>query len=163
MIHETWTELLTLLSRLGLAFVLGLPVGWERERRARGPGLRTFPLVGLGACAYVLIGGRAFADSEDAQARVLQALLTGVGFIAGGAILKRRAEVHGIATAVGVWITAAIGAAVAYGYPLLAVMLSLITLLTLHLLKAPRSVTSARQGKGKPERERETAGAVEDA
>jgi len=139
MFSETWTDLLTLLSRLGLAFALGLPVGWERERRAHSPGLRTFPLVGLGACAYVLIGGRAFGDNPEAHARVLQALLTGVGFVAGGAILKRRAEVHGIATAVGVWITAAIGAAVAYGQPLLAVVLAVTTLLTLHLLKIPRS------------------------
>lgn len=157
MIHETWTDLLLMLSRLGLAFVLGLPVGWERERRAHSPGLRTFPLVGLGACAYVLIGGRAFEDSGDAQARVLQALLTGVGFVAGGAILKRRSEVHGIATAVGVWITAAIGAAVAYGYLLLAIVLSLLTLLTLHLLKVPRSGASARQGSREPGGEAEDA------
>jgi putative Mg2+ transporter-C (MgtC) family protein len=163
MSYETWTDLLTLLSRLGLAFALGLPVGWEREHRARSPGLRTFPLVGLGACAYVLIGGRAFENSQDAQARVLQALLTGVGFVAGGAILKRRTEVHGIATAVGVWITAAIGAAVAYGYPLLAIVLSLITLLTLHLLKAPRSGTAARQESGEPGEEEAASAPTEDA
>jgi len=134
---ETWPDILRTLGDLGLAYLLGLPVGWERERRARSPGLRTFPLVALGACAYVLIGERAFPDNSDAQARVIQALLTGVGFIAGGSILKGRETVWGLATAASVWVTAAIGAAVAHGQVVLAVALSLITLLTMHRFRPP--------------------------
>lgn len=126
-----------LLSLL-LAFALALPVGWERERRHRTPGLRTFPLVALGACAYVLLAAAAFGDSQDAQARVLQGLLTGIGFIGGGAIVKYGSDVQGIATAVSIWITAAVGAAVALDHYALAGGLSAITLLTLHWLHPPR-------------------------
>ena len=126
-----WT--LQMLLRLGAAFVLGLPVGWERELRDRTPGLRTFPLVALGACAFLLIGEHVFAGQADARARVLQALLTGVGFLGGGAILKDKGEVRGVATATGVWITTGIGAAAAYGEFLLALVLSLVTTLTLRV------------------------------
>lgn len=122
-----------MLLRLAVAFVLGLPLGWERESRDRTPGLRTFPLVALGSCAFLVIGNNAFAGNDDAQARVLQALLTGVGFLAGGAILKQGGHVHGVATAAGVWITAAIGAASAHGEFLLAVILCGLTTLMLHV------------------------------
>ncbi|MBF5042884.1 MgtC/SapB family protein [Aggregicoccus sp. 17bor-14] len=127
-----------MLLRLAAACVLGLPVGWERESRDRTPGLRTFPLVALGACAFLLIGEHVFAGEADARARVLQALLTGVGFLGGGAILKEKGEVHGVATATGVWSTAGIGAATAHGEFLLALVLSLLTTLTLHV-HLPRS------------------------
>ncbi len=122
-----------MLLRLGAAYVLGVPVGWEREIRERTPGFRTFPLVALGSCAFLLVGERAFGDNVDARARVLQALLTGVGFLGGGAILKQGGHVQGIATSAAVWITAGIGAAVAHGEFLLGFLLSIATTATLHV------------------------------
>ncbi|WNG34156.1 MgtC/SapB family protein [Archangium minus] len=130
-----WTEFLNILLRVGMAFVLALPLGWEREVAARSAGLRTFPLVALGACAYLLIGQHALGDSAEAQARILSGLLTGIGFIGGGAILKGEKDVRGIATAASLWNTGAIGAAAAYGRYELGLMLSLGNLLTLHLLR----------------------------
>lgn len=132
---DMWTELLNILLRVGVAFVLALPLGWEREVAARTAGLRTFPLVALGACAYLLIGQQALGDSAEAQARILSGLLTGIGFIGGGAILKGEKDVRGIATAASLWNTGAIGAAAAYGRYELGLMLSLGNLLTLHLLR----------------------------
>lgn len=129
---EGWSEVGVPLLRLLIAFGLGLPIGWERESRDRTPGLRTFPLVSLGACAFLLIGEQAYGESIEAQSRVLQALLTGVGFIAGGAILKSKKDVTGIATAVGVWLTTAVGAATAVGAYLIAVLLTVATVITLH-------------------------------
>jgi putative Mg2+ transporter-C (MgtC) family protein len=134
MIGEGWAELPGMLIRLGVAVVLALPVGWERKHREHSPGLRTFPLVAMGACAFLLIGQYAFRDDLDAEARVFQALLSGIGFIGGGAILKGRAAVHGLATAVSLWVTAGIGAAAAYRLYGLAAILSLITLGALHWL-----------------------------
>src|SRR5690242_17606828 len=93
-------ELPRSLLSLAVAFILAIPVGWERERNDVGPGLRTYPLLAMGACAYLEIGQFAFRDHIDAQARVFQALVSGVGFIGAGAIIKGRAEVHGLATAV---------------------------------------------------------------
>jgi putative Mg2+ transporter-C (MgtC) family protein len=132
---ESWGDVQTTLLHLGAALVLGLPVGWEREHHRRSPGLRTFPLVAMGSCAFLLIGRHAFAGNAEAQARVVQALVTGIGFVGGGAILKDKEHVHGIATAVSIWITAGIGAAVAYGQLVLALALSLSTLLILDVLR----------------------------
>lgn len=128
-------QLLGMLGRLAVAFVLGLPVGWEREHRALSPGLRTFPLVATGACAFLLIGQFIFPDDAGAQAYVFQAVLSGIGFIGGGAIIKGKAGIQGIATAVSLWTTAAVGAATAYRLYGLAVFLSLATLCALQILR----------------------------
>ena len=136
------------LLRLGVALVLALPIGWERETAARSAGLRTFPLVALAACGYVLVALRAAGEDADAQARVLQGLMTGIGFIGGGAILKSREHVHGTATAAGIWVTGAIGAAAAYGHLGTAALLSGTTILVLTALGAvERRLLRSRPGR----------------
>jgi putative Mg2+ transporter-C (MgtC) family protein len=130
-----WEELPRMLLDLAVAFVLGIPAGWDRERQDVGPGLRTYPLLAMGACAYVEIGQFAFRDQVDAQARVFQALVSGVGFIGAGAIIKGRAEVHGLATAVSLWVTVSVGIAAGYELYALAAVLSVTTLVALRLLK----------------------------
>lgn len=107
------------------AVLLALPTAWNREASSRIMGLRTFPLVALGACAYVMVG-EAFIgpNSPDAMARILAGLITGIGFIGGGAILKNDDHVKGTATAASIWITGALGAAVGLQLWLLAVLLS---------------------------------------
>lgn len=119
---------------LAVAFLLGIPIGWERESKEVRPGLRTYPLVALGACAYIEIGQYAFEGNPDAEARVFQALVSGIGFIGAGAIMKGRVEVHGLATAVSLWVTVSVGIAAAYRLFFLAALLSLTTLVALRLL-----------------------------
>lgn len=131
----SWAELQPILVSLGVAFVLALPLGWERDHREFGPGLRTYPLLAMGACAYLEIGQFAFADHIEGQARVFQALVSGIGFIGAGAIIKGRAEVHGLATAVSLWITVSIGIAASYRLFVLAAVLALATLVALRVLK----------------------------
>ncbi|MFN7132088.1 MAG: MgtC/SapB family protein [Myxococcales bacterium] len=132
-------DLLDVSLHLGLAYLLALPVGWERDRMVRSAGLRTFALVALGSCAYVLLARRAFGDSPEAQARVIQGLITGMGFVGGGVILKGKKSVRGLATAASIWNTGAIGAAVALDHVALAIVLSLVDLITLHVLARGRS------------------------
>ena len=120
--------------RLAIAFGLAIPVGWERHKSQRNLGLRTFPIVAVGACAYMLIVRNLPGSSPDNDARLLQGLIGGIGFIGGGAILKEGATVPGLATAASVWGTGAIGAAVAFNRAEVAVVLSLIMFLTLRLL-----------------------------
>ena len=84
-----------------------------RERSRRGPGLRTFPLVAIGSCAFLLIG-RSLLEGSDSHARLLYGLMTGIGFIGGGSILKEGGSISGTATAASIWNTGAIGAAVAW-------------------------------------------------
>ncbi len=120
--------------RVALAFALAIPIGWERHESKRSLGLRTFPIVAMAACGFMLILKSAPGSSADTDARLIQGLISGIGFIGGGAILKEGANVRGLATASSIWCTGAIGAAVAFGRVEIAVVLSLITFLTLRLL-----------------------------
>ena len=134
-----WTQLLGNLGLALAAFLFALPIGYERQESNRPAGLRTFPIVALASCAFVLIGVEAFPGSEPAQARILQGLMTGIGFIGGGAILKSRGDeegsVTGIATAASIWNTGAIGAAVGFHRYEVAVVLSLVNYLILRWLR----------------------------
>ena len=116
---------------LAAAYVLALPIALNREAKARGAGLRTFPLVSIAACGFVLIGIDIF-DGSDAEARVVSGIITGIGFIGGGAILKNDNKVSGTATAASIWATGAIGIAAAYSRYEVALLISVITFFTLH-------------------------------
>ncbi|MEE2603497.1 MULTISPECIES: MgtC/SapB family protein [unclassified Alcanivorax] len=130
-----WNQVVTHLYQLGIAFVLALPVAWNREQRARGAGLRTFPLVSIAACGYMLVGMQVYSGS-DAEARVMYGIITGMGFIGGGAILKDGASVSGTATAASLWNTGAIGISVAYSRYEIALVLSLINFLILQFSRS---------------------------
>ena len=112
-----------LLRMIG-AFALALPIAWDRERAERTLGLRTFPLVAMASCGYLLLAQKVAPGDVGAQARFFQGLMTGIGFLGGGAIVKRGLDVHGAATAASIWNTAAVGAAVAYGLFEIALLLS---------------------------------------
>ncbi|MCI0752488.1 MgtC/SapB family protein [Teichococcus vastitatis] len=120
---------------LVVAYVLALPIGWDREREDRSAGLRTFPLVALASCGFLQAAGVPADINADAVSRILQGLTTGIGFVGAGAIIRDRGRVHGTATAAGLWVTGAIGAAVALHAFAVAVMLSLATVLTLRGLQ----------------------------
>lgn len=129
-----WPQVVFNLTQLGIAFVLAIPVGYNREHRARGAGLRTFPLVSIASCAYMLVGMAVF-EGDDATARVTYGIITGMGFIGGGAILKTRGTVMGTATAASIWNTGAIGISVAQQLYEIALLLSLINFLILRFAK----------------------------
>lgn len=129
-ISVDWSIVLSNLVLLGVAFVLALPVALNRERASRSAGLRTFPLVAIATCGLMLIGIRVL-DSTDAEARVLQGIITGMGFIGGGAILKGREHVVGLATAASLWATGAMGIAVAWQRFEIAIVLSILMMIAL--------------------------------
>lgn len=122
------------LFRMSLAFGLALPVAWNREQLDRTAGLRTFPLVALAACGYVLLGHSFAQNDRGALARVLQGLITGVGFVGGGAILKSGDEARGTATAASIWCMGALGGAVALGRYEIAALLSFVNFATFRWL-----------------------------
>lgn len=119
---------------LAIAYGLALPIGWDREKTTRSAGLRTFPLVALASCGFVQATETMLADSPEATARIVEGLITGIGFIGGGAILKDGLSVHGTATAASIWATGAIGTAVGLGALDVAIAITLLTFLTLKLL-----------------------------
>lgn len=121
------------LAQLGIAYALALPIGWDRETSARSAGLRTFPLVAMASCGF-MITGIDVMQGDEAYARVMYGIITGIGFIGGGAILKTGANVAGTATAASLWNTGAIGLAVAWQNYEIAIALSAMNFLTLRLL-----------------------------
>jgi len=122
------------LIALAVAYLLALPIGWNRERNERSAGLRTFPLVAIASCGIVQATEFILQGHPEGTARIIEGLMTGMGFIGGGAILKNGGSVHGTATAASLWATGATGAAVGLGAYDVAVMISLFTFFTLWLL-----------------------------
>jgi len=117
-----WRLMVDQLWHLLAAFGLALPIGYHREKDARSAGLRTFPLVAVGACGFLMVGQQV-VSGDDATARLLYGLMTGIGFIGGGAILKDKGHVSGTATAAAIWNTGAIGMAVAFNQFTIAILL----------------------------------------
>ena len=121
-------------ERLVISFLLALPIGWDREIEERTAGLRTFPLVSVGSCGLMLLSHALGNGSADVDSRVLQGLVTGIGFVGGGAILKSEKTVHGTATAASIWNMAVVGTATAMGFYGIAGVLVLINFICLRLL-----------------------------
>lgn len=134
MTFEDTFRIIPHLTALTIAYVLAFPIGWNRERTERSAGLRTFPLVALASCGFVQAVEGQLGGSPEAIARIVEGLITGVGFIGGGAILKHGNSVRGTATAASLWATGAIGAAVGLGTYDVAVAIAIFTTLTLYLL-----------------------------
>jgi putative Mg2+ transporter-C (MgtC) family protein len=143
-----WSDALRILARMAGAYLLAVPIGYEREASERTMGLRTFPLVALASAAYLTLGQRLFGPDPNAQARVLEGLVTGIGFIGAGAILKLRGEeaVYGTATAASIWAVGAIGAAMASGEYLIAIVLSAVTFATLRWVTPLKRAVEERAG-----------------
>lgn len=98
--------------RLGAAVLAGGVVGLNREMHAKPVGVRTLSLVALGAALVTLAGSGFAEDGADANAgRAIQGIVTGIGFLGAGVIVKRegRGRVHGLTTAAAIWVTAALG------------------------------------------------------
>ena len=127
-------NLLPHLVALLVAYALAVPIGWNREREERSAGLRTFPLVAVATCGFIQAAESMLADHPEGLARVIEGLITGMGFIGGGAILRQQDSVMGTATAASLWVTGAIGAAVGLGSYDVAVVLTIVTIATLWIM-----------------------------
>lgn len=147
-----WNDVVAHVRDLAIAYVLALPVGWDRESSARSAGLRTFPLVAIATCGLVLVAQQVSADSAESRARVLQGLITGTGFLAAGVVLKEGTPDHprgapivrGMTTAVSIWVIGVVGAATGFGLYDIAVILSVVSFVTLRALRPVKRAIDAR-------------------
>ena len=136
-----------LAGRIGLAILFSGLVGLEREMTGQTAGLRTHISVALGAALFAMVSAYGFQTFEGGAAdtnvridvtRVASTIVTGVGFLGGGAILKYGANVRGLTTAGSLWVVAAIGVAVALGLYFLSTITTIALLISLAGLRAPR-------------------------
>jgi putative Mg2+ transporter-C (MgtC) family protein len=128
-------QLARVIIRMIAAILLGSIIGYERERAGKAAGLRTHILVTLGTCVFVLACSGSGMDS-DGLSRVIQGIVTGIGFLGAGSILKLNDErdIQGLTTAAGIWMTSAIGVAIGLGELGLALLGAILTVIVLALL-----------------------------
>jgi putative Mg2+ transporter-C (MgtC) family protein len=127
------------LARLALAAVLGGVIGAERELSDQPAGLRTHILLSVGACLFTLISAYGFGPNSD-PSRLAAQIVTGIGFLGGGAILRHGFTIRGLTTAASIWSTCALGVAVGVGAYTLAVGATVLVLGALVGLRAIRNV-----------------------
>ncbi|MFA5261203.1 MAG: MgtC/SapB family protein [Candidatus Omnitrophota bacterium] len=117
-----------------VALALGAIIGMEREIHQKPAGLRTNMLICMGAAVFTLIG-KHISISPDAESRVIQGVVTGVGFLGAGVLIHQQGNVHGLTTAATIWLVTAIGIACGarlYGIAIAAVIPAVIILMGLH-------------------------------
>lgn len=129
-------QLTRVVLRLAVALLLGAAIGWDRERRDAEAGLRTHMLVALGSALFIVVPTEA-GMSEEAVSRVIQGLVSGIGFLGAGAVLKDTDEgrIHGLTTAASIWATAAVGIAAGLGRESTALLATGFVLLVLAALR----------------------------
>jgi putative Mg2+ transporter-C (MgtC) family protein len=125
----------TIVVRVLVAAILGGMVGWEREHKGRAAGLKTHILVSIGSALFVLAPLLSGIDGGDVT-RVMQGIVSGIGFLGAGAILKldKGERIEGLTTAAGVWMTAAIGMAAGMGQEMVALATTVMALLVVSAL-----------------------------
>lgn len=139
-----------LLVRLVVAAMLGAAIGFEREYSEQPAGLRTHLLVSLGACLFTLAGAyglEAFSGRADLNfdpTRIAAQVVTGIGFLGAGAILREGVNIRGLTTAAALWVTAAVGLAVGLGFWAGAAAATAIAVIALYGLKRVEKVLFPR-------------------
>jgi putative Mg2+ transporter-C (MgtC) family protein len=145
----SWAEILL---RVVLAAGLGGAIGFERELREREAGLRTHMLVSVGAALFTLVSAYAWTDWRFSTAeglvfdptRIAAQVVTGIGFLGAGAIIRQGLSVRGLTTAATLWVVAAIGMATGAGYYAAAVITTVLVLVSLWPLRLVAHRVSAR-------------------
>jgi putative Mg2+ transporter-C (MgtC) family protein len=129
-------------TRLLLAFALGAAIGIERQWRQKSAGLRTNTLVSLGTAAFILLSVSLTGNSGD-PSRVASQIVTGIGFLGAGVIMKDGMSVSGLNTAATIWCSAAVGALAGVGLFLQACIVSAFIMMV-HLLLRPLGLQLSR-------------------
>jgi putative Mg2+ transporter-C (MgtC) family protein len=136
----TAMEELLLVLRLIIAAALGAMIGMERERHGRRVGIRTFAAVSLGACAFSIISYVVVPEGNETT-RIAAQVVSGIGFLGAGVILRSHGHISGLTTAASLWATAAVGMAIGYGLLIFGTAIAVLLLLLLLL----RSIAKSEQ------------------
>lgn len=131
--------------KIGVALLCGVMLGLERERREKPAGLRTIVMITVGSTIYMIISELiprvAVGPGEIVQsdpARVAAQVVTGIGFLGAGTIIQSRGSVHGLTTAAVIWVAAAIGLCIGIGFPIMAILFTIVVIVSLVVLTKVR-------------------------
>ena len=125
------------ITRLGTALILGSLIGVEREKKGRSAGLRTHILVCVGSALIMLVSIHLhdFYGEKGDPGRIAAGVITGIGFLGAGTIIRSKEGIRGLTTAASIWVSSGIGLASGAGYFSAAFAVTIIALLTLYILK----------------------------
>ncbi|QNN71565.1 MgtC/SapB family protein [Thermomonas carbonis] len=139
--------LVAALVRLAMAALLAAVIGWEREQKGRAAGLKTHILVSTGSALFILAPVMAGIPGAE-NTRVMQGIVSGIGLLGAGAILRNRegTQVEGLTTAASIWMTAAIGMAAGMGLEVLAITATVLTWLVVAAIPKLIGSTPAHRG-----------------
>jgi putative Mg2+ transporter-C (MgtC) family protein len=140
-------ELLLFTLNVGVALLLGLAIGLERQWRQHPAGLRTNALVAVGAAMFVSLSGPHLLNDTNSPTRIASYIVSGVGFLGGGVILREGLTVKGMSTAATLWCSAAVGTLAGAGFPLHA-LVGTVILLVVHLGLRPVALWIDARRKG---------------
>jgi len=150
---ETEIPTMEIALRLGLAVVLGMTIGWEREAQDKPAGLRTHMMVALGSATFFIVAIEfvmgPLNDTEGLNldpTRIIEGVIGGIGFLGAGAIIQGRGNVRGLTTGTSIWVVGAIGLACGGGYYVIAAIVTLLSLFTLLVVGYAESIIARRKG-----------------
>jgi putative Mg2+ transporter-C (MgtC) family protein len=132
-----------------LAALLGGLLGFERELRQKSAGLRTHMLIAIGSALFTLMSYELADAAGGDPGRIAAQIVTGIGFLGAGAIIRRDGDIHGLTTAATIWVNAAVGVAAGGGEYHLAFMATGVTLVALLLLHPIEKIIDRRFGSGR--------------
>ncbi len=143
---ESWETILEMFPdfavKLSVAFVCGLLLGAERESQDKPAGLRTIILITVGSTLFMIVSDLmpriSVGPLETMRvdpARIASQVVTGIGFLGAGTIIQTRGSVHGLTTAAIIWFAAAVGLCIGIGFPLLAIISTILVIAALFLLR----------------------------
>ena len=140
------TEVLDILTRLVAAGLLGACIGYERRFHHKAIGVAGMVLIAIGSTTYMLLGRHLAETDPSSISRTLQGFLSGIGFLGGAVIFKSGFDVKGIKAAAAIWITGALGLAIATSYWWLGIIVGLVTVAVMFIADSfPDEVREEKQ------------------
>ncbi len=141
--HMDWSLELLFVARTIGATILGGLIGWDREVKGRDAGIRTYSAVALGACTFGQISSHVGAGDP---AYIAAQVVSGIGFLCAGVILRQDGKVQGLTTAATIWATASVGLAMAFGLYILSTLTALIIVAVLAAQRATSAIGNGPTG-----------------
>lgn len=135
-----------IVAQVLLAGILGMVIGFDRERRHREAGLRTMTLIAMGSCLFTALSMVAFPGADPS--RVASQIIPGMGFLGAGAIIKDGRSIHGLTTAATMWVTAAVGMAIGTGNWFVGIGMTVIIWFVLVVLQRFKQAVRSEAGEG---------------
>ncbi len=138
-LYNQYPELLINIKAISIALIVGGLLGLEREKQHKPAGLRTNILICLGATVFTLISRHAALEDNSDPSRIVAQIVTGVGFLGAGSIMRQGNSVQGLTTAAEIWVAASLGICCGYEKYIMAIIVAIVTIV---ILKTSRLTSS---------------------